>query len=260
MFLLKKIVGHLLFPLPLLCLLLLLGLFALWRRKRRAARVLLALAIGALLLLSYPPVPLAMITPLEQAYAPIDAARLAALKTLPQPIRYIVVLGGGHADTPTLTPISRLSGATLARLAEGIRLSRQFPAATLLLSGGAPFSETTDADLMAQAAVSLGVARSRIAQEAQSLDTDDEARLIQYMVGTAPLLLVTSASHMPRAMGLFRHYGLHPIAAPTDYMAPMVPQEGPLAFFPNSYNLHLAERAVYEYLGLAAARLAGKYR
>lgn len=260
MFLLKKIVGHLLFPLPLLCLLLLLGLFALWRRKMRAAYILLAIAIGALFLLSYPPVPLAMITPLEQAYAPIDSARLAALKSLPQPIRYIVVLGGGHSDTAALAPISRLSGATLARLVEGIRLSRQFPAATLLLSGGKPFSEATDADLMAQAAQSLGVARRRIALESQSLDTDDEARLIMHTVGTSPFLLVTSASHMPRAMGLFRHYGLNPIAAPTDYLAPRVAQEGPMAYFPNSYNLHTAERAVYEYLGLTAARLAGKYR
>jgi uncharacterized SAM-binding protein YcdF (DUF218 family) len=260
MFLLKKIVGHLLFPLPLLCLLLLLGLFALWRRKLRGARLLLTIAIGALLLLSYSPLPLAMIAPLEQAYAPIDAARLAALKTLPQPIRYIVVLGGGHSDTPALAPLSRLSGATLARLVEGVRLSRQFPAATLLLSGGKPFSEATDADLMAQAAQSLGVARSRITLEAQSLDTDDEARLIKSMVESSPFLLVTSASHMPRAMGLFRHYGLHPIAAPTDYLAPQVTQEGPMAFFPNSYNLRLAERAVYEYLGLTAARLAGKYQ
>jgi uncharacterized SAM-binding protein YcdF (DUF218 family) len=94
--------------------------------------------------------------------------------------------------------------------------------------------------------------------EDQSLDTEDEAQFIKPIVGQVPFLLVTSASHMPRAMGLFRHYGMAPIAAPTDYLSADAGVKSPLSYLPSAGNLHTAERAVYEYLGLLAARIAGK--
>ena len=69
---------------------------------------------------------------------------------------------------------------------------------------------------------------------------------------------MTEASHMPRAMALFRKQGTHPIADPMDFRTssgrPMEPQE----LFPDAEELRGTQRAVYECLGLAWEKICGK--
>ena len=64
------------------------------------------------------------------------------------------------------------------------------------------------------------------------------------------LALVTSASHMPRAMLLFQQQGVTPVAAPTYYIA-----KWPADWRFGSEGLLKSERAIYEYLGLAWAQV-----
>jgi len=75
-------------------------------------------------------------------------------------------------------------------------------------------------------------------------------------VGKDKFILVTSAAHMPRAMGLFRKQGMEPIPAPTDYMAGE--REGGLRlgmFFPSAGSLEKAGSAIHEYLGMVWGKL-----
>lgn len=61
-------------------------------------------------------------------------------------------------------------------------------------------------------------------------------------------LLVTSAIHMPRAMQIFQDRGLHPIAAPTDYIIKQASEVRPSQLFPSAGNLNLSKLLLYEWL------------
>jgi len=113
---------------------------------------------------------------------------------------------------------------------------------------------------MAKVAESLGISPEEIVLESKSRDTEDEARIIKSMVGNDPFLLVTSASHMPRAMALFKKLEMNPIADPTDHLAKRSLQITPDDIYPGARGLRKAERAVYEYLGLTWEKFRGKFR
>jgi uncharacterized SAM-binding protein YcdF (DUF218 family) len=107
----------------------------------------------------------------------------------------------------------------------------------------------------------LGVDPDRVSLLTDALDTVDEARSAAARHGDAPLVLVTSAAHMPRAMRLFAGVGLHPVACPTDFLTPRpgAPRRfTPFTLFPNAENVSHGEQVFYEYLGIAWAALRGQ--
>jgi uncharacterized SAM-binding protein YcdF (DUF218 family) len=109
---------------------------------------------------------------------------------------------------------------------------------------------------MGQLAEKIGVDRRDIILETHSADTEDQSRLVAPIVGDEPFILVTEASHMPRAMAFFRKQGAHPIADPMDFRTGEATASQSL--FPDASGLVGSERAVYEYLGLAWAKVRGK--
>ncbi|MEE1974343.1 ElyC/SanA/YdcF family protein, partial [Maribacter flavus] len=68
-------------------------------------------------------------------------------------------------------------------------------------------------------AESLGIPRSEIIVLDKPKDTEEEAEAVKQTIGDAPFLLVTSASHLPRAMIFFQHVGLNPLPAPANQLA-----------------------------------------
>jgi uncharacterized SAM-binding protein YcdF (DUF218 family) len=135
-----------------------------------------------------------------------------------------------------------------------ISLCRELSPCRLILSGGPP----GQAEAMRSVAMALGVRQAEIVLESNSRNTEEEGRFIAPTVGKAPFLLVTSASHMPRAMALLRKQGMNPIAAPTDYLAKQTEKPNLADAFPGYYGLYEASRTVYEYLGLTWERLRGE--
>jgi len=112
---------------------------------------------------------------------------------------------------------------------------------------------------MADIAMEWGVDRKEIFVEKKAADTKDHVIYVKEIVRDDPFILVTSASHMQRAMALFKKHGMEPIPAPTDYL--VKDREGgltPGVFFPGAGSLEKAERAIYEYLGLIWAWLRGQ--
>ena len=251
MFLFKKLLTPFLMPVPVCLALVLLGLALLWfTRRQRAGRLLATSGALLLLLLGYGFAPLAS---LERRYAPVaDASRAAGR------VRWVVVLGGGSSADERLPAEMRLSEASLARLVEGIRLQRQLPGSRLLLSGGSVFGSDADAETMRALAVGLGVDPSTLVLDTASPDTETQAEVVHTQLGGEEFFLVTSASHMPRALALFRKAGTNPTPAPTHFLTQENRALAPGDFFPGTGGLRRAEAATYEYLGLAWAKVRGK--
>ncbi len=254
MYLLKKIIAPFFLPVPLCLEILLFGLFMLWfTRKQRVGKYLVTIGVILLILLSYTFVSRPFLKPLEYKY---DS--LIDLKNYFD-IEFVVVLGGGHETDPKVPITSQLTNASLVRLVEGIRIHNMLPESKLILSGGKGSDPVPNAKVMSDAAMVLGVDMSDVILESISRDTKDEARLVNEIVGENKFILVTSASHMPRSIALFRKLGMFPIPAPTDYW--VKESKGgiiPGMFFPSSGGLRMVERVFYEYLGLAWARLRGQ--
>jgi uncharacterized SAM-binding protein YcdF (DUF218 family) len=250
MFLLKKIVSRFLFPLPLSLEFLLVGLFLLWfTRRQRAGKALVT--CGTLLLLGLSNIfsSNALLRPLEHRYPPFAVGRAGAGASA---VTFIAVLGGWADDDPDVPITSHISPDLMVRLIEGVRLHREIPGSKLILSG-----DKGSAEGMTEMAEALGASADDILRLSAPRDTEEEGQQIAPIVGSHQLILVTSASHMPRAMGLLRKRGLQPIAAPTDFLAPGHRLE-PDDFVPDAYKLFKSQIAVYEYLGLAWETLRGK--
>lgn len=261
LFWLKKAVSYWLMPLPLGLALMVAGLLLLRStRWPRAGRRLLVTGVLLLLVLSNKQVGHALLRPLENRYA--AQPELAAGTPLPAPLaacRAIVVLGGGHADQAGLSAINRLSAAALSRLAEGVRLARLVPQATLIVSGPRAGHGATHASVLAAAAVSLGFDPRRIVQFDTARDTDDEVQAVKRLLGpNVPFALVTSAWHMPRAMALMGGAGLKPLPCPVDFLARTNGELHAADWMFDLSGLEQSTWAIRERLGLAWAGLQGK--
>ncbi|HYP16820.1 MAG TPA: ElyC/SanA/YdcF family protein, partial [Opitutus sp.] len=233
-------------------------ILALGARRRNLGRGLLALGLGLLLLFSNKAVSTWLILPLEQTYPPLPEFAVGA--SVPAELaacRFVVVLGGGHGDTPGLAALNKLSTSARARLTEGVRLLRVLPDAKLVVSGrGAP-DKPTHAAVLAEAAISLGVERARIVQLDSPRDTAEEAAELASLVGASPFALVSSAWHLPRATALMRHAGLQPLSCPTDYTARPSLHRTWSDYTWDTESLGRSTWAVHERIGYAWGRLRG---
>lgn len=261
MFMLKKLISAFLGPLPVCLGLLGVGLALLWfTRRQRAGKIVTSVGFGLLFVLSYSVVADLFVVPLENDFHPLmvpgvapDAADLRA-----RDARWIIVLGGGHSYDKRLPPNTELGQMTLARLAEGLRLKHQLPNAKLILSGGYGPVGNLHSEVLAAAAQTLGARPEDLVLEKRTFDTADEARFIGEIVGKDPFIIVSSASHLSRAVALFRKRGLDPLASPTDFTASEDHDLSLDTFFPSSSSLGKLERAWHEYIGAVWSKLRGQ--
>lgn len=250
LFALKKWIGGLLLPLPLLLLIMACGLILLFfTQRQKAGKISMLIAWGALLLLSLQPIADRFLAPLEQHYPTLNSTSHAD---------YIVILGGGYTYNPQWAPSSNLINNSLARVNEGIRQLQLNPNARLIFTGAAALNNSVSAaQVAAKVAESLGVPAQHIIMLDTPRDTQEEAVAVAHVVGDHPLVLVTSANHLPRALAFFQAQGLSPIPAPANQLAlqsPLNPWEKAL---PAPLYLSHSERAWYEYLGQLWQKMTG---
>jgi uncharacterized SAM-binding protein YcdF (DUF218 family) len=258
-FLLKKFFAFWLMPLP-LCLALIVSGLLLSRSPRRSAigRCLLWLAAGLLLLFSNKVVSTHLLRPLEERFPAVP--EVAAGAPAPASIaacRFVVVLGGGHTDMPGIPATGQLSSSALGRIVEAVRILRLLPGARLVVSGPGEPGRTTHAAVLAQAAESLGVDRTRITLIDTALDTEDESLAVARIAGNAPVALVTSAWHMLRAATLFRRAGITFAPCPADFVARGNYRLRWVDLSWDSESLERSTLAVHEWIGLLWLRLRG---
>lgn len=254
-FYVAKIGWFLLQPLNLAVFLLVAGLVAGlsgWRRLFAASATLsfLILALSA-----WTSAGALLLQPLEQ--------RFARPATPPARIDGIVVLGGGLEGQ-----INRARGGYEVnragdRFIETAALAFRYPDARIVVSGGdgsLVLSGEADAATAPRLLGALGVARERLILEDRSRDTYENAVFSKELVQPKPgevWLLVTSAFHMPRSMGLFRAAGFDVMPWPTDYRT--TGQERPALFADNADDsINNTQVAIREWIGLFAYWLSGR--
>ena len=247
-FSLKKAVGRVFFPLSVCSLLLVAGLFfLLLTRRRKLGCWLVAIGTGVLLLMSYPPIPGFLLRRLEASYPPLTAERARASKA-----RVICVLGHEVYAEGSLPPNCRFSEDAVCRLAEAARVYRLLGDVSIVASiDSQRVSEGERGNSLDGVFEVFGIPASSLVMVANARDTVEEIRRFKTLVGTNTVVLVTSASHLRRAMLVAERLGLDAVPAPCGYwLDPARPGWGIVDVLPSVSNLRNSERVVYEYLGL----------
>ena len=214
--------------------------------RRKIAGILLVSSLAVIYLAAISPVSNALIGALEHRYAPLP-------ENIPLPaVEFVVVLGSGYSPHDGVPVTAALDEDGLVRISEGIRLVRRLKNGHLVVSGGAPPGLAPPALGYVLLAHDLGVDESSLTVLDRALDTDAEASSIFALLDEMPFLLVTSAYHMPRAMRLMERKGAHPIPAPTGQRVNRSAAAGWRSLLPTADGLRKTDRALHEYLGLAA--------
>ena len=236
-------------PFSLGMILLIFGLILLYINRLLKAKIFLSVSIVWLVLISYAPLVNKMLYHLESTYP--------ALHTPPKDIKYIYVLGGGHHTDETHPITSQVDEPTSIRLIEGIRLYHMLDENPILITSGYSglYDPTPGAIMQKRLAQALGIKKDKLHIEPTCKDTQEEAIAAKKYIGDAPFILVTSASHMKRAIKFFKNEGLNPIPAPTNHLAQI--RHPNYSDFFSTTALRKSNIVWHEYLGLIWQKIKG---
>jgi uncharacterized SAM-binding protein YcdF (DUF218 family) len=250
----SKVVWMLVDPDNGLLLLLVLGTILLFTDRKNLGRRLVSITSVALLVLTVFPWSGLILLPLENRF-PIP-------EPLTKPIDGIIVLSGAEKSRITKERGQVVLRDSAERLTTFVGLSLRYPEAKLIFSGGAgslgkqEFKDTDTARLLFE---QLGLSTDRVHFESESRNTVENARnsfdLARPQMGEK-WVLVTSASHMPRAVGVFRKIGWSVIPYPVDFNT-----TGKIEFgihFTGLENVNLISWALHEWVGIVAYWVMGR--
>src|SRR5437870_7395093 len=251
-FVLSKTLGYLLLPTNFLIAIGFVGAILMVTRFASLGRKLVIAAVLLLVICGLSPLGKALLYPLEQRFPSWDAARGAP--------DGIIVLGASiEADLSVAhgTPVVR--GAP-DRIIAAAALARRYPNARVVFSGGSAnlvSNDAREADFAGAIFDSLGVDKSRLIMERGSRNTQENAEFSKALVKPKDgerWVLVTSAFHMPRSVGLFRKAGFAVEPYPVDWRV------GDFLSFTNAATdgLGRTDLAVREWMGLIAYRANGQ--
>lgn len=253
-FVASKLVWSLADPFSVIVLLGVIGLALCLAGANRLGRALCVATVILLVISCFSPLGSILLRPLEDRFpAPVSLSEPSG----------IIVLGGAFDEDMTLARKQPTLTSLAARLTTGVALARRFPGARLIFTGGnAALSPngSTEAAGVRDLWLSLGVPQDRMTFEAKSRNTWENAIYTRRLVDPKPdqtFLLVTSAWHMPRAMGTFRRAGFKVIAYPVDYRTYGDARDFLLARL-GLDQIMMLEYAVHEWIGLFAYHLTGK--
>ncbi len=254
LFLVEKLLWLLVTPSTVLLALAVIGLVLHILRRRTAALVCLFISIGALTLIAALPIGAAMLAPLEN--------RFPMVETLPANVTGIIVLGGATSPGMTAARGMPTLNADAERMTTLAALARHYPDARLAFTGGNGtliHGAMTEADVAREIFTELGVDQNRITYEDRSRTTYENVLDLKALLNPQPgqsWLLVTSAWHMPRAVGLFRKAGWPVLPYPVGYKtAPGLVLNEIHDGFPA--RLAMVDQATHEWIGLAAYWMLG---
>ena len=254
-FVLSKVLGFFALPSNILIALGMAGIMLMATRYARTGRRLAGASIILLAIAGLSPLGNALILPLEQRFPPWDATRGAP--------DGMVVLGGAF-DTVVSAGRGEIALTDAAeRMTVVAELARRYPAARIVFSGGSGqlvFQGATESDLALRLFESFGIAKDRIILEGRSRNTTENARFSRELAAPKPgerWLLITSAYHMPRSIGVFRKEGFPVEAYPVDWRT-----RGPIdvtrPFDSLPDGLKRTDTAAREWVGLLAYWLTGR--
>ena len=149
------------------------------------------------------------------------------------------------------------------RMTAAVVLAQRYPAARILFTGGSGAltqDESAEAQIALRLFASFDIARARILVEDRSRNTIENAEFSKEIAQAMPgerWLLVTSAYHMPRAVGAFRKVSFAIEPYPVDWRTSG--QADLLGSFQTlSGGLQRTDTAVREWVGLVVYWLTGR--
>lgn len=253
-FALSKTAGYILLPSNFLIALGLFGALLLMTRRARLGRRLMVIAFVGLAICAYSPLANFMLYPLEQRFPKWDGSR-------GEPDGIVVLGGPLDADLSAVHGVPVIAGSA-DRIIAAATLAHRYPNARLVYTGGSPnliSNDAKEADYATALFQGLGVPKSRLTMERQSRNTKENAEFSRQVAMPKPgerWLLVTSAYHMPRSIGLFRKAGFAVEAYPVDWKVGK--KEDLFKYYVvSSDGLQLVNTGVREWLGLIAYRVSG---
>jgi uncharacterized SAM-binding protein YcdF (DUF218 family) len=216
------------------------------------------LAIATLILLAlsaFSPLGNLLLYPLESRFPAWDPSRGAP--------DGIIVLGGSVDTDLSAAHRTPVVAYAADRMLAPADLARRYPKARIVFTGGTSnliATEAREADYSAPILENLGIPKERVILERDSRNTWENAIFTKQMVAPKPgerWLLVTSAFHMPRSMGIFRKAGFDVEAYPVDWR--MGGRDELFAFTRNGREgLEKTDVAMREWIGLVAYRVMGR--
>jgi uncharacterized SAM-binding protein YcdF (DUF218 family) len=255
-FLLSKTLGVVLLPSNFLIGLGLVGAVLLFTRCASLGRKLVIASVVLLAICGFSPLGNLLLYPLEQRFPPWDDTRGAP--------DGIVVLGGSIESDLSAAHGVAIFNAAVNRVIAAAGLAHRYPQARIVFTGGSANLVSGDAAKEADYALpvfeSFGISKQRLTMERRSRNTQENAEFSKALVSPKAgerWLLVTSAYHMPRSVGLFRKAGFAVEPYPADWRVGGA--KDVLAFSMFSLDgLERVDLAVREWMGLAAYRISGK--
>ena len=253
-FSLSKILWVILNPGNIILIALCLGAALAWTRWRRLGRWLITAAAITGFILAVVPLGSWLIGALEDRFPP--------LRELPARVDGIVV-AGGIVDPARTADRGQISiGGAAERLFEMAALAKRFPEAKLVFSGGSGSllePDKKEADAIVPLFRQLGIDPTRVIFENQSRNTAENA-IFSYRAAAPKAgetwILITSAFHMPRAVGSFRKAGWRVTPYPVDYSTR---RDAALPLqFNFAYGLGSLSGALHEFVGLYFYWMGGK--
>jgi uncharacterized SAM-binding protein YcdF (DUF218 family) len=256
-FLLSKTIGILLLPTNfMICVGIAGAIIMLATRFASLGRKLLIVSVALLAICGFSPLGNWLLYPLESRFPPWDDPRGAP--------DGIVVLGGGIETGPSAAHGTAAFSASGGRLIAAAALARRFPNARIIYSGGNANLVSDDSSKEADYAVavfeSLGIPRDRVIAERRSRNTWENAEFSKAIAAPKDgerWLLVTSAYHMPRSVGIFRKVGFAVEPYPADWRLAGHADLVRFSVFSVEGLAH-ADLGLREWMGLFAYRLTGK--
>jgi uncharacterized SAM-binding protein YcdF (DUF218 family) len=254
-FVLSKTLGIMLLPTNFLIGAGVLGVILSATRFAAMGRQLVVGSLALLAICAFSPLGYMLLYPLEQRFPPWDS-------TLGPPDG-IVVLGGSVDPDLSVAHRTEVVRSAPDRMIAAAALARRYPNARVVFSGGSSnllSNDAREADYAGAVFESLGVAKARLIMERRSRNTFENAEFSKKIAAPKPgerWLLVTSAFHMPRSVGLFRKAGFAVQPYPVDWR---VGGREDLFTFTNLAidGLGRTDLAVREWIGLVAYRATGK--
>lgn len=254
-FLISKLSAFFLTPSNLLGVLMCVGAILIWTRFCEMGKRLLSVCVVLLALLGFSPIGSLLLLPLTE--------RFPAWTNKDGDPDGVIILGGGGINPQISAARDSVEVSNSAgRITAVAELARRYPRARIVISGGSGVlldNSALEAPLIARLLESFGVAPERIVFEDRSRNTAENAFFARDLVRPKRgerWLLVTSAYHMPRAVGCFRRVGFMVEAYPVDWQTPGWIA---LASMTNlSEGLGRADLALHEWLGLIVYRVTGR--
>jgi uncharacterized SAM-binding protein YcdF (DUF218 family) len=251
----SKVLGFFAIPSNFIILVGIVGALLLCTRFVRAGRWLAITSLVLLAVFGLSPAGNALIVPLEDRFPPWDERR--------GPPHGIVVLGGAIGPDVSHARNTVALNEAAERLTAVAELAKRYPDARIIFSGGPGaallYQNRPEADFALRLLETIGVAPGRVIPESKSRNTVENARFSREIAQPKPgerWLLVTSAYHLPRSVGIFRKAGFPVEAYPVDWRT-SGPSDALRPFPTLGDGLRRTDTAVREWVGLVAYWLSG---